>query len=107
MLVPILGLLLSLAVFGAVGVLALRVLRIEQRRLLALLLFVASAQLGMLAFAVLYGAVFANADNQLATRTQVWGLLLGLPVSGSLVAWMAVRRAVGTRWWARSPQADV
>ena len=106
MLLPLFGLVLSVSLFGAVGVLALWLLRIAQWRMPALFLFIVTAQLGMVAFAMLYGALFANAENQLESRTQVLGFLIGLPVSGSLVACMALRWAVSRPWWGRSRAAE-
>lgn len=102
MLVPLLGLILSVSLFGGIGLLALWALQITQRRILALLLFVATAQLGMIAFAVSYGATFANIENQLESRAEVLTFLVGLPVSGSLIALVVVRWATRTPWWARS-----
>jgi expansin (peptidoglycan-binding protein) len=102
MLVPLLGLILSVSLFGAIGLLALWALHIRQRRVLALVIFIATAQVGMHAFDALYAAAFANAQNQLDSRTQVVWFLLGLPVSGSLIAWIVLRWAVSTPWWAHS-----
>ena len=107
MVVPLFGLLLSVPLFGAVGVLALWVLRVAQRQILALLLFIATAQLGMLAFAVFYSAAFANAQNHLESRARVLGLVVGLPVAGSLLACIVLRWAVNTPWWVRSRPTEV
>ena len=107
MLLPLLGLVLSVSLFGALGLLAVWLLRIALWRPLALLLFIITAELGMVAFAVLYGALFANADNQLESRTQVLGFLIGLPVSGSLVAGVVLRWATREPWWGRSRAAEV
>lgn len=105
MLLPLFGLVLSVCLFGAVGLLALWLVHITQWRMLALVLFIVTAQLGMVAFSMLYGALFANAENQLESRAQVLGFLIGLPVSGSLIAWMVLRWAVSKPWWGRTRAA--
>ena len=91
MLLPALGLFLSLAFFGSTGALVLWLTGIRPLRIAVLTTFVLAAHAGMLAFGIVYGRVLANADNQLTSAGEVFGLLLGLPLAGILCGWLAAR----------------
>jgi hypothetical protein len=97
MLVPALGFVLSAAVFALVGAAILPRGGIRPVRLSVLAAFVVAAQIGVIAFAAAYGAIFADADDQLRSTGLVFGLLAGMLVVGSLCGlsvarWLASRR---------------
>ena len=101
MLVPLFGFLLSAAFFATVGVIVLRLSGIRPITLPVLAMFVVSAQIGVLAFGAAYGAVFANADDQLTSGGAVVGMLVGMPLAGSFAGWL-VARSVARRWQQRA-----
>ena len=91
MVLPLFGFLFSAALFAAVGLLVFRFSGIRPIRLALLATFVVTAQVGLLAYAAAYGALFANAANHLASTGAVIGLLVGMPVAGTLAGWLVTR----------------
>jgi hypothetical protein len=91
MLLPALGLLLSVAFFGTTGAVVLWFTRVRPLRIAVLAVFVLAAQAGLFAFVMAYGAVFADADNNLTSAGAVVGILLGMPVAGVVCGWIAAR----------------
>ena len=91
------GLVLSAAFFALVGAAVLWTSGVRPLRLSVLAAFIVAAQGGLLAFAAAYGLLFANADNQLTSAPAVIGMLLGMPVAGTLSGWLVARR-LARRW---------
>jgi hypothetical protein len=91
MLVPLLGFILSTTLFAVVGAVVLWLSGVRPLRLPVLAAFVGAAQVGLLAYAAAYGAVFADESNRLRSAPAVLGILVGMPVAGTLTGWVAAR----------------
>ena len=91
MLLPALGFLLSAAFFAAIGAALLRRGVARPFSPWDLPLFVAAAQLGVLLFAVVYGALFADPQGTLTHPAAIVGMLLGMPLAGIGTGWALLR----------------
>src|SRR3712207_3180262 len=91
MLIPAITLLLSLSFLTLAGVAALVWLRPPRFRLGVLIAFVVAAEIGLLASAAAYSALFASPAGQLETRARVIGLLAGLPIAAVAAGLLAAR----------------
>jgi hypothetical protein len=95
-LIPLLGFVVSAALFAALGAALLRVTGLRRVRPLLLGAFVAAGMVGALAYAAVYGALVAGPSRVLESRGAVIGLLAGLPIVGTVTGWL-VTRALGGR----------
>ena len=91
MLVPLLGFVLTTTFFAIVGLIVLSLSGVRPLRLVVLAAFVVAAQAGLLAYGAACGAVFADGSHQLRSGGAVIGLLIGMPVAGTLTGWVAAR----------------
>jgi hypothetical protein len=91
MFLPFFGFLLSSAFFAGVGAVVLRLTGVRPVRAIVLLAFVVAAQAGLLVYVAVYGAIFADASNHLRSTGAVLGMLVGMPVAGSLTGLAAAR----------------
>jgi hypothetical protein len=86
MLVPAMGFLLGVIGFGTIGLVVLSVS--GRRRVVPLLVFIAAAFAGALAWSFVVSRVFGTLNSS----ALVIIFLAGLPLSGGLTGWAATRR---------------
>ncbi len=90
---PLMGLLLTSALFSAIGAIALAAIPRLRIRVWSLILFVLSEYAGAAAFSIFYTPRFATPDGQLTTRAAVLGYFAGVfscaIIAGTLVVWLA------------------